>query len=170
MPPRPQAGTIGNWTEADLAKYIRESIERLLPTHIPSLVVDDLIVAGSLNVATSTVDFHRQLVVVGTSGAPPFTNGWQNFGGGNTPAAYWKDENDLVFLEGTIKSGTLGVAAFPLPPGYRPSQDRFFAVQSNGTIGLVKVGADGNVSPLATGTASNASYSLDGIVFRTGKT
>lgn len=160
---------IGNWSESDLAKYIREAIERLLPTHIPGLTVDDLRVGGSLNVI-GTVNFHRLLTPVGASGASPFTNGWQNFGGAYAPAAYWKDENGLVHLEGLVKSGTLGLAAFVLPPGYRPSASRIFAVFSNNTVGMVQVGSDGTVQPMAVGTASNASYSLDGIVFRTGTT
>lgn len=161
-------GTIGQWTESVLAKYIRESIERLLPTHIPALTVDDLIVAGSLDVPGSA-NFNRQLHVVGTSGSSPFTNGWGALAGA-APPAYWKDENGLVFLEGTGTAGVVGQAMFPLPPGYWPDKDRYFPAQSNNTLGIVKVTAAGLVQPLATGTASNASYSLDGIVFRTSKT
>lgn len=169
MPAAQGVTTIGQWTESDLAKYIRESIERLLPTHLPGLTVDDLRVAGSLNVI-GTVDFHRTLIPVGTSGAAPFTNGWSNFGSSYAPAAYWKDENGIVRPEGLIKGGTLDTAAFVLPPGFRPAKDRIFAVFSNSTVGMVQVKADGSVQPMAVGTASNASYSLDGINFRTGAT
>lgn len=164
-----QQGTIGQWSESDLAKYIRESIERLLPSHIPSLMVDDLVVAGSLNVEGKST-FNRLLRVVGASGSSPFTNSWANFGGTNQPASYWKDQDGIVHLEGVVKNGTLGLAAFVLPPGYRPSLDRFFAVLSNSTFGTVQVTGSGNVIPLAVGTASNASYALDGITFRTGTT
>lgn len=167
---QPGAPTIGQWTESDLAKVIRESIERLLPTHLPTLMVDDLFVAGSLSV-TGSSNFNRRLFTVGASGASPFTNSWVNFGGTTPPVGYWKDANGLVFLEGLAKSGTLGVAAFVLPPGFRPDKDRLFPVWSNNTIGMVQVvAASGNVIPLAVGTASNASYGFDGIVFRTGKT
>lgn len=161
--------TIGQWTESDLAKYIREAIERLLPSHIPGLTVDDLIVAGLLDVQGSTNN-HRQLFTVGSTGASPFTNNWTNFGSGYANAAYWKDENGVVHLEGLIKSGTLGVAAFVLPPGYRPSAARIFTTFSNNTVGAIQIQADGSVQPLAIGTASNASYSLNGISFRTGTT
>ena len=162
--------TIGQWTESDLAKYIRESIERLLPSHIPGLTVDDLIVAGSLRVLTAQVDFSRQLIAVGTAGAAPFTNSWHALGGGWAPPAYWKDEDGIVHLEGVGAGGTLGAAMFPLPPGYRPNQDRIFPVVSSSTFGAVQITAGGNVIPLAVGTATNAAYSLDGISFRTGKT
>lgn len=161
--------TIGQWTESDLAKYIRESIERLLPSHIPGLTVDDLIVAGSLKVTTSLVDFGRLLYTVGSTGAAPFTNSWHALGSGWAPPAYWKDEDGLVHLEGVGAGGTLGLAMFPLPPGFRPDKDRVFSVVSNSTFGAVQVTAGGNVIPLAVGTASNAAYSLDGISFRTGK-
>lgn len=161
--------TIGNWNESDLAKYIRDYIERLPPSHLDGLLVDDLRIAGSLNVI-GTVNFHRQLVPVGSSGAAPFANGWQNFGSTYAPAAYWKDENGLVHLEGLIKSGTLSIAAFVLPPGYRPAMDRIFSVFSNNSVGMIQVQADGSVQPMSIGTASNASYGLDGVVFRTGNT
>ena len=169
MPAAQGITTIAQWTESDLAKYIRESIERLLPTHLPGLTVDDLRVAGSLNVIGS-VNFHRQLIPVGTSGAAPFANGWSNFGSGYAPAAYWKDEDGIVHLEGLMKGGTLGIAAFVLPPGYRPAANRIFPVFSNSTIGMIQVLSDGSVQPMAVGTASNASYGLDGISFRTGNT
>jgi hypothetical protein len=161
--------TIGQWSESQLAKYVREAIERLLPDHIPGLTVDDLVVAGTLNVK-GTSNFNRKLFNVGASGAPAFQNSWVNNGGGYAPAAYWKDEDGIVTVEGTIKSGTLGVAAFILPPGFRPDQHRLYPAYSNNTLGLVQVTSAGQVQPLATGTASNASYSLDAIRFRTGKT
>lgn len=160
--------TIGSWSEADLMRVIRESIERLLPDHIPGLTVDDLIVAGSLDVRGKS-DFNRQVIGVGAAGAPDFANSWANYGSPYAPAAYWKDQDGLVWLEGTIKSGTLGDAAFPLPPGYWPDMDRYFPAHSNGVLGLVHVTSGGLVIPISTGSASNASYTLDGITFRTGK-
>jgi hypothetical protein len=161
--------TIGQWSESQLAKYVREAVRLLAPDHITGLTVDDLIVAGSFN-SKGTSTFNRKLTSVGASGAPPFTNGWVNNGGGYAPAAYWKDENGIVTLEGTIKSGTLALAAFILPPGFRPDQSRLYPAYSNAVLGLVQVTSAGQVQPLAVGTASNASYSLDAIRFRTGKT
>jgi hypothetical protein len=164
----PPDATIGSWPEAQLAKYIREAVASLTPDHIPGLTVDDLIVAGSLNVkGTST--FNRKLVNVGGSGAPPFTNAWVNLAG-FAPAAFWKDANGIVTIEGLIATGTLGTTAFTLPPGYRPDRSRAFPAYSNATLGLVLVTSAGLVQPQTVGTASNASYSLDAIRFRTGKT
>jgi hypothetical protein len=160
---------IGQWTESQLNKYIREAVYLLTPDHIPNLTVDDLIVAGSLN-SKGINNFHRLLANVGASGAPPFTNGWANYLTGYAPAAYWKDENGIVTVEGMVKSGTLGLAAFVLPPGFRPDQSRIYPAWSNSVLGLVQVTSTGQVQPLAVGTASNASYSLDAIRFRTGKT
>lgn len=161
--------TIGNWTESQFQKTLRDAIAQLLPDFIPGLTVDDLLVKGSLTLK-GVAAFPRTLTFVGGSGAPPFTNSWVNSGGSNAPAAYWKDAFGVVTLEGTIKSGTVGSAAFTLPPGFRPDKDRFFPAYSNAVLGLVQVSSGGVVTPLVTGTASNASYSLDAIRFRTGKT
>ncbi len=156
--------TIGNWTESDLAKYIREAIERLLPTHIPGLTVDDLVVAGTFTLSGKATINHG-LVTVGASGAPPFTNGWTNFGGNYQAAGYWKDNEGVVHLEGLIKSGTLGIAAFVLPPGFTPSASRVFTTYNNGAVGFVQVLKDGSVQPMS---GTSTSYSLEGITFRTG--
>lgn len=161
--------TIGNWTESQFQKTVREAIAQLLPDFIPGLTVDDLIVKGSLALK-GVASFPRTVTYVGGSGAPVFTNSWANFGSTAAPAAYWKDAFGIVTLEGTIKSGTVGSAAFTLPPGFRPDKDRFFPAYSNAVLGLVQVTAAGLVTPLVTGTASNVSYSLDAIQFRTGKT
>lgn len=161
--------TIGSWSESTLAKYIRDSVALLTPAHIPGLTVDDLVIPGSLTV-TGSINFSRKLFQVGASGGTPFTNSWVNLGGGYAPAAYWKDSNGIVWLEGSVKSGTLGLSAFLLAPGFRPDQNRIFPAFSNNVPGLVQVTSAGQVQPLAVGTASNASYTLDGIAFRTTKT
>ena len=162
-----ERGGIGSWTEGQLALYVRNMIQLLSPDTFTGLTVDDLIVVGSLT-SQGSVDFGRLLSHVGTSGQPAFTNGWANLGGSAQTAVFWKNESGIVTLEGTITAGTLGATAFTLPPGFRPSADRFFPAYSNATLGLVKVTSGGLVQPLAVGTASNASYSLDAIRFRTG--
>lgn len=68
-----------------------------------------------------------------------------------------------VFVEGFIKDGTLGQAAFHLPDGFKPLQQLFFAVASNGAYGEVRLDTDGAVIPNA---GSAASFSLAGVSFR----
>lgn len=161
--------TIGTWTETQLAKYIRDSVNLLAPDNLTSLMVDDLTVVDSLTVSGS-VNMGRKLLTVGVSGSPVFTNGWVPLLGGYAPPAFWIDENGIVYLEGAAKSGTVGTTAWVLPPGYRPDQSRIFPAFSNNVGGLVQVTSGGLVQPLAVGTASNASYFFDGIMFRTTKT
>jgi hypothetical protein len=165
----PTTDTIGNWSSTQLFQVLRSYLAVNLPDHFPALTVDSLIVTDSLNVQGSST-FNRALVTVGAGTGPPFTNSWANLGSGNAPAAYWKDDQGLVFMEGTMSSGTLGQSAFTLPPGFRPDKSRTFPAYSNSVAGLVSVTSAGLVIPLAVSTASNASYTLDGIVFRTGKT
>lgn len=165
-PQQQQTDTIGNWSEATLAKVIRESIERLLPTHIPSLTVDDLVVAGSLTInGTTSFTQHQTFSLVGGTGQPGFLNGWVNsVTAGDTPAGFLKTESGYVNLQGAITTGTVGSAAFVLPPGYRPPTNVAFAVTSNGAAGIVTIDSGGNVTPVTP--SSNVLVRLDGIQFK----
>lgn len=101
------------------------------------------------------------------SGAPAaaFQNSWVNFDGGFTPAAYWFDVDGNVCLQGQIKSGTIGQAAFTLPVGYRPATTRAFSINSNGAFGSLIVNTSGTV---VVAVGSNTLASLDGVCFSTG--
>lgn len=101
--------------------------------------------------------------IVGVTQNAQFANSWVNFSGTAEPAHYYKDPFGRVFVGGSIKSGTLGLAAFTLPAGYRPQEQLIFAVVSNGAFGLVVINTDGTVVPT---TGSNVSFSLSGINFR----
>ncbi len=95
--------------------------------------------------------------------SPTLTNSWVNYGGSEPTAQYYKDPQGVVYLKGLIKSGTIGSAAFTLPAGYRPSENRNFGVASNSAFGYLSVGASGVVTPAA---GSNTWFSLDGASFR----
>jgi len=157
--------TIANMTQAELAKTIRESIERLLPTHIPSLTVDDLVVMGSLTVqGTTSYPQNTTFTLVGASGQPGFLNGWGNAGGVNTSAGFLKTEAGYVNLQGAITAGTVGSPAFVLPPGYKPASTVAFSISSNGAAGIVTIDSSGNVTPVSP--SSNVLVRLDGIQFK----
>ena len=83
-----------------------------------------------------------------------FENSWVDFGAGWQEAQYRK-VGDEVRLRGRIKDGTLDVAAFTLPAGFRPPTSEMF--------GLVSVDAAGVVTVLTP--SSNVSVSLSGISF-----
>lgn len=93
--------------------------------------------------------------------APTFLNAWVNFGGVTLVAGYRKIA-DVVYLRGTIKSGTIAAAAFTLPVGYRPHIQQIFISDANNLIGRVTVAPNGSVIPQI---GSNVYYTLDGICF-----
>lgn len=95
-----------------------------------------------------------------------FTNSWVNYGSGYTSAAYWKDPFGMVHIEGLIKSGSVGSAAFTLPLGYRPATNLVFGVESNGAHGRLDVNTSGTVVP--SSPSNNAWVQLDGINFYAG--
>jgi len=92
----------------------------------------------------------------------PCSNSWTNTGGVYQVAGYLKDGAAQVHLRGAIKSGTLGLAAFTLPTGYRPTNRMIFASDSNGAYGQLLVNADGTVVPNA---GSNVQFNLDNVSF-----
>jgi hypothetical protein len=97
--------------------------------------------------------------------APTLGNSWVDYGLGYSAAGYYKDATGAVHLQGAIKSGTVGAAAFTLPAGYRPLGSNAYAVPSGAgpAFGVVVVAADGTVSVTV---GSNVFASLSGISFR----
>jgi len=90
---------------------------------------------------------------------PSFQNGWINFSAGYQDTRY-RRIGDMVFIEGRIKSGTMGAAAFTLPAGYRPPAAHQLATTSNGgaTPGMLFILNTGVVTP---GAGSNADFSVN---------
>lgn len=92
-----------------------------------------------------------------------FAGTWVNFGGGFNSAGYSKDADGVVHLQGLIKFGVIGSAAFTLPAGFRPAGTCNFPVASNGAYGQVSVDSGGVVTP---SVGSNVYVSLEGLSFR----
>jgi hypothetical protein len=88
---------------------------------------------------------------------PTFTNSWVNFGGGYQVARYRK-VGEIVEIEGLISTGTIGLAAFTLPVGFRPQANHQFAQVSNAVFGNLVVLPTGAVTPNA---GSNASFQIN---------
>lgn len=112
--------------------------------------------------------------VVGTAGEPAFANSWANSTLGVIPTSlrFRKDRAGTVHISGQIKDGVIscgdGAGVFTLPPGYRPTSDRFFGIATtNGnnvvTPGSVDVFASGSVNICAgniTYVAVEISFSI----------
>jgi hypothetical protein len=54
-----------------------------------------------------------------------YTNGWSDFGAPNQVMRYRKTILGDVEVQGSMKAGTLGLAAFTLPVGFRPPANLF---------------------------------------------
>jgi hypothetical protein len=93
-------------------------------------------------------------------------NSWVNFGGANATAQCAIDKGGNTQIKGMIKSGVVmaGTIIATLPVGYRPLQDRYFAVLSNGAPGIVQVKANGDI--VTVGISSNAWVDFGSIVFK----
>jgi len=156
-------GKIGDWDVTTLIKFVQDQQRNTPVLEYSQIAVDDLFVLGNLTLAdkitfTKNVNFN----IVGiTAGAAPFANSWVNFGAPYHNAAYWLDPFGFVHMRGVIKSGTVGSAAFVLPPGFRPPGEIPHIVLSNGTTGRVDIQTDGSVIPKSP--SSNLSVSLDDI-------
>ena len=95
--------------------------------------------------------------------APTLLNSWVNYGAGVQTAGYYKDKFGIVHLQGAVKDGTIGLAAFSLPVGYRPSATESFACASNGAFGQCNIQPTGGVNPAI---GSNVIFYFSGISFR----
>lgn len=93
----------------------------------------------------------------------PFSlqNGWVNYSGDYTDAAYTKTSAGLIVMKGLVRAGSSGTIA-ALPSGYRPANQLLFSNNSSGTDGRADIHADGRITMTA---GTNSWFSLDGIVF-----
>jgi hypothetical protein len=133
--------SLGTLTVSWLTKFIRQQLEQNPRTHLEQLGVDELTVEKTLLVADGsrsprTLDFS----FVGSQGKPAFAAGWVHYGSPYSNAGYIKRPDGWVELVGVIKNGTVGSAAFTLPPGFRPSSLKSLLTLSNGTTGRVDIG------------------------------
>lgn len=92
-----------------------------------------------------------------------FLNGWVNHSAAYPPASYRK-VNDLLYVRGLIKNGTVtnATAVFQLPVGYRPLYTHHIPAVSNDVSTFCRVQSDGYVTIGAN--VSAAWFSLDGVV------
>ena len=89
---------------------------------------------------------------------PTFQNGWVNYG---TPFGYarYRKINNVVHIEGLIKSGTISTSlpCFILPEGMRPQHRLLKATFSSNGAGRLDIDTNGYVIPH---DGSNAWYSV----------
>jgi hypothetical protein len=97
-----------------------------------------------------------------------FSNSWVNYDTAFNSAAYCKDVMGFVHLRGLVKDGTVDLAIFTLPVGYRPVKREIFTTQCDSTIARIDVFSTGVVAAIPSTNAGNAWISLDSITFYAG--
>lgn len=85
-------------------------------------------------------------------------NSWADVGAPYPTPGYWKSPHGVVYLRGTIDTGTAPSVAFVLPENYKPNGTLQFSVPSSGVISVEE---NGDVT-----VASGTTVSLDGVHFR----
>lgn len=137
-----------------------------------NLSADELDGKDSNDFAPEAVEAWRE---VGAANQPAFQNGWTNYGGRHSTAAFYKNPWGTVHLKGLVKNGTVSRdysgGVFHLPCGYGPGHDEVHSVLSNDAAGRVTIllgycdtgqySATVTVAP----PSNNAWVSLDGITF-----
>jgi hypothetical protein len=80
-----------------------------------------------------------------------FTNSWT--AGGVAPGYILIGR--VVYVRGIITGGTINLAAFTLPSGYRPSLQWYYATVANAAFGYGTVTPAGVVTPVAGSTTNH---------------
>lgn len=126
--------------------------------------------AMRVNGAAGWINLGFDFVHADTSQNIPATllNGWVNYLNTYCVAAYQK-KNDIVYVQGLVRSGTVGGVIMNLPVGYRPPNDLIIGVDGSGAANsnrILEVRANGDIAEMSNIQMGNAGYlSLDGINF-----
>jgi hypothetical protein len=103
------------------------------------------------------------LHLVGEPGEPPFAPTWENLPEGAVAAAFYKDREGVVHLQGIVGGDGTQEVVFTLPPAYRPAHTQAFpALGNGGVLALINVGSSGEVF-----SSDKDLVNLNGITFRT---
>ena len=129
-------------------------------------------VPSATNAANATNAQHAQTAdaiqapeaphLVGKPGEPPFAPTWENLPEGAVAAAFYKDREGVVHLQGIVGGDGTQELVFTLPPAYRPAHTPAFpALGNGGVLALINVGSSGEVS-----SSDKDLVNLNGITFR----
>lgn len=91
-----------------------------------------------------------------------FQNGWSNLLASTRPVGYRIHYGGRVETRGVATGGTIGLAIFTLPVGFRPDYQELFPADANSAHGRCQIGTGGEV---LAAVGSNVYFSLSGIYF-----
>ena len=159
--------SLANWTENDLATFVRRHITTILPEIAPQLGSSNVHVEGHVYLAPDSRIRSRDMdapVVVSATSGPGFVNGYSDNTSPNPPVQFYKDPFGFVHLHGATAaaaSGGVGVTMFQLPPGYRPDAQVIVMVPTDvnsQNFAQLIIGTDGTVK-IGSGTRTSAYFS-----------
>lgn len=90
---------------------------------------------------------------------PTLSGAWTSTGGAYPSAAYWRDNQNIVYFRGRIQGGAVPSTVFTLPAGYRPFGTRTWATALGDVIEITAAG-------VVTVLSGASPVSLDGIIYR----
>ncbi len=93
--------------------------------------------------------------------AAGFGGAWVAYDAATFPVQYRK-VNGIVYVQGLIKNGANGTAAFTLSAGYRPAKTLYIATTAADAFGEVTISSNGNITPQ---TGSTVWHSLANVSF-----
>lgn len=112
----------------------------------------------------SALNVHEPWIAVG-SAAVPFLNGCSNYGAGNRPVQFRK-ENGRIFIRGLVAGAGINTVIFNLPFGYRPSIHENCTMSAEGLHANLVVPPTGGVHiNIATSTTPQNYASFAGVTF-----
>lgn len=97
--------------------------------------------------------------------SPTLLNGVTNYAGGIAPVRYYKNEFNIVCLDGLSSPVATETIIFTLPVEYRPSKKVLVPTVVGNRFGWIRIDSDGSVK-LGNGSASAVYISYGGISFR----
>jgi hypothetical protein len=142
----------------DLELFSNNDISLSSDNILLTSAVDTFISAtGNVDILTGNAGVFRNSVLWDDDAwtSVSFSNSWTDYGSGYQAARY-KMTGGQVEVQGLIKSGTLGTAAFTLPTGYRPAGNlQFGTIDGANAAARIDVNTAGQVIPQ---TGSNTAY------------
>lgn len=162
VPPNARSISPDSLSSDDVGQNLEELLQQLNPilTNVSAGMNKGLSLTENLNCVQKDFIVHTPDA---QWTAPTLVNSWVNYDtGANSLAGYRIDEDGVVHLKGTVKTGVPPSVVFTLPTGYRPPGISHYAVTSNDAFGSVNIGTDGTV----TAQVGSATWlALDGINF-----
>lgn len=152
----------GNLTRENLRRQV-ETIRIETGVSIPATFAGGLVrVKNKLGAKPTEVRIGQVSPVAEISGwiSPTFQNSWADYGSPNDTVAFKKDVMGRLLLKGVAVGGSIGVAMFTLPVGYRPSVRQIIGTTSNSVHGEIVIETSGEVVPTV---GSNVYFGLAGL-------